>query len=325
MIVAILTVVIFGGVLSAGGETFIIEPAPTDFEELSADDELPGGFDVAASTGNAVAINGSGSYVDEPSSAAVFDNSSWTVALVAQPATDGFNEQSHYSLYAKDNGTVHLLYEDGYWTARYEDNGQTAYVEGQANLTETSIAAEYDNSVDELRLYVDGSQVDSDTPDNTVVSRGAAVSWNGNIDEVRVWSAAIGAETVEKYADDPIQPLATSDAEARLMFNQGNEGTVYYVDGTAEFVNDVELTDGVTPPDLEEGVSYEVQVNPVEVRIIEGGYLDDAPVAIASWDDNSIAATDPITGSVVFAVFALFIIGSFVVALSELKAKFVGI
>lgn len=325
ILVGILTVVVFSGFLTAGPAFAFLEPAPEEFEEVGAGNELPDNWDVVASTGTAVELDGQSAYVDDPTDEDVFEDD-WSVAMTVEPDEE-INDQATHVLYAQNNETVLLLHEAGEWTARYETGGQSAYVDSDADLDgESSIVATWAEADNELALHVDGVEVDTASPTDATESRSTAVSWYGWIDEVRVWDTAVDSAVVIDYDDDAVQPIP-EDAAARMMFNTEQEevvyyadGDTYYSDGDAEFVGDVEFVDGVEPPNVEEGVDYEIETEPVQIRVLDGGYLEDAPVVVATWDDGgALAQLSAVTASVLTGVFALFIIGSFVVAYDRIR------
>jgi hypothetical protein len=279
-LIAVVLSSVFGLALDLTGGSAVLEPAPETATEVGGIDQPGNSLQVRATTGNALYLGGGGAYVDDPTNESVFESGSWTVAMIAEPSRDGaFGEEDTLTLYAAGNETVHLLYEQGNWTARYEaPSGQTAYVQAPASLDgRTTVGATYNASADELSLYVDGTLADSDAPDATTVPRNAAYSWIGSIDEVRVWNSTRSASQHAAYHDDPVQPLP-ANASARLMFNDGQPARAYYASGDATIYGETGLVDGVAGPDLVGGDDYETTTEPFTFRIVGGGYLDGAPV-----------------------------------------------
>lgn len=257
----------------------VLEPAPEVDTEVDDINQPGDSLEVRATTANALYLDGGGAYVDDPTNESVFTDGSWTIGMVAEPSReDRIDDDDTVSLYAADNETVHVLYEEGNWTARYESDGATAFVEAPADLDgRTAVAATYNTSAGALELYRDGERVDSAALTAETVPRDPAYSWIGSVDEVRTWNATLGPDRHAAYADDPVQPLP-ANASARLMFNDNDPTTVYYADGDAERVGETDLVGGVDGPDLVRGEDYETGAEPFTFRAVGGGHLDGAPV-----------------------------------------------
>ena len=303
----------------------VLEPAPESATEVDDIDQPGRSLSVRATTGNAVYLDGGGAYVDDPANESVFTDGSWTVAMVAEPSSEGgISEDDTVSLYAAGNETVHLLYEEGNWTARYESGSATAFVEAPADLDgRTAVAATYNTSSGELELYIDGSRVDSAPLTAEIVPRDPAYSWIGSIDEVRIWNATLGASRQGAYASDPVQPLP-ENASARLMFNDGRATTVYYADGEATLVGETALVDGVVGPDLTAGDDYATTSEPFTFRVVGGGYLDGAPVVFLGGGGGAFGGLIEQLISVGTSALGLLIVGLLVAAAVWVTDQFGG-
>jgi len=312
---------------TTGGGTAVIEPAPDSPTKVSGlGVEEPA---VAATTGNALYLNGSGSYVDDPTNESVFADGSWTVAMVAEPSREGrITPNTTATLYAADNESVHVLVEEGNWTARYDHAGGSAYVEAPADLDgRTPVAASYNTSVGELELYVDGQLADSAPLTATTAPRDPAYSWIGSLDEVRVWDAALPTTAHSAYAADPVEPQPTN-ATARLMFNDDLATTVYYADGDATLVGDTGLVDGVDGPDLVAGSDYVVDADAETIQTTDSSRVRGAPVLfVGAGGALGGVANDVVAGTAsafeLIPVLLLVIIASVViVTVSRLRTEF---
>ena len=317
-LIAVVLSAVFGMVFAFAGGGAILEPAPQQFVEVDSGDELPAGFSVDASTGNSLGLYGD-AYADIPNNIA--ENGSWTFAATAEPMG---NPDATYVLYGEQNETLLILKEAGQWTARYEVNGDTAFVSAPATEDRQTVGVTWADTAGELRLYVDGEMRDTASPTATSAPRSVAINWDGTIDEVRGWSAALGNATHSDYHADAVQPIQTSDATLRLMFNDGQQQTAYYVDGDAEIVGGSSVNDGVEPPALVEGEDYEVRTSPVEVRATDTGYVSDAPVILVSWPASTFANLAENLAATGASALGLLVIGLFVLAARAVLDEFGG-
>jgi hypothetical protein len=314
---------VFGLAIGLTGGSAVLEPAPETATEVDDIDQPGDSLSVRATTGNALYLDGGGAYVDDPTNESVFTDGGWAVALVAEPSREGrLTESDTASLYAAGNETVHLLYEEGNWTARYASGGATAYVEAPASLDgRTAVAATYNTTSGELELYRDGTRVDSAPLTAETVPRDPAYSWIGSIDEARTWNATLGPDRQAAYASDPVQPLP-ANASARLMFNDGRVTTVYYADGDATLVGETRLVDGVPGPDLVRGEDYETGAEPFTFRVIGGGYLDGAPVVFLGGGGGVFGGLIDQLMSVGTSALGLLVVGLLVAAAAWVQDQF---
>lgn len=285
LLIAFILATIAGPIVGEAGEEHEFEPTTEENIYLSDDSEVPEGFEVVATQEYAVQIDGDG-YVagDEPDGWA---DGNWSACLVANANADEINEQATYNLLSYDNATILLEYHSGEWRAIHYVGDESATVTADAtDTTETPICTAWDGVDESLSIYVDGTLEDSSPADADDPDRQVANDWIGWIDEVRLVNATIGESTASTYAEDPVDPLEV-DHDARLMFNEGegDETTAYYQGATWAVVN-AEWVDGVEGPELLEGTDYAVETNPLELQLLESGYLDGAPVGFASWDGN---------------------------------------
>lgn len=302
VVVALSTV--FGLVpeLFADQQTFEDEAGFESGTLTEGDDEVAG-LEVSVSTETGVQMGANESYVDDPTPNATFTNGSWAVAITAAPA-DGFNENATYTVYGAANETVLILYEDGNWTARYAEGGQTAFVTGNVTSDDDGgffglfeddeqfgepLVVEWDAAAGELTLYVDGSEADTAALTSGIVARDAAISWHGTLDELQIINATVGASAASEYAAAPSTPLAPGEAAARMQFDDGRATTVYYADGSATFVGDTAIGSGVADPAFVEGDDYALSTDPVTLTATDDGELADAPIVYVSWSGGPFA------------------------------------
>ena len=324
LLVAVILSAVFGFVPGILSDDTRFEPAPEEYE-LVVDDDRPADLTVSLSDEREAVFDANESYIEDPTADAVWQDD-WAVALtVREPLDDEINRDATYTLYAADNETVHILYEAGNWTARYNDGDQSAVA--QASVTQdpiehTPIVATWDETAGELALYVDGDERDTAALTDETVARDAAISWYGGIDEVRTYNATLDGAAASAYAAEPVQPIQPGDAEARLMFNDGEETVVYYSGGEAAIVGDITFGDGVGQPPIEEGTDYELTSSPTEFRAVEGGFVDGAPVVFLSWADGPFAGVVYSVQSVGVSAFGLLIVSLLVLAATTLLREF---
>lgn len=297
------------------------EPDTAEFEEIDSG-ERPDNFDVLATTGYAVHLNGD-AYVDSPAPELSGD---WTVCTVVA-LDDDANQDATYDIVAIDNETITLRYEAGNWTARHIDDQQTQTSASAAASDPTSltpICGVWDDTASELTLWAGGAAQDT-SAEGESEPRNVAVELVGTVDETRMWDSEVADADLEAYASDPIQHLDHTNPDARLMFDEGEGDTarVFYLGGDAQLVGAGWTEDGVDDPGLAEDTDYEVEESPLRVRALSGGYLDGAPIAYAVWGDPG-----PFAG-VVHTVFnigstalVLLVVGILAIAALAIREQF---
>lgn len=307
-VVAVVGLAVLGPVVGIaqddiGTNSSVIEPAPNSFTFVADGEQSPDSLSVTPSTGTALAVSGAtDGFVDIPPPNATTRQDGWALAATVEPLTVDTNNT--HVIYAEANATILVQYEAGNYSARYETaSGDTAYVTGVASGGRQAVSVEYRNATSQLRLYINGSVVDTATPTAAVEPRQPAYEWDGTIDEFRRWQTPVGDTTHSAYATDPVQVLNTSNATHRVMFNDNDPSEVYYANGNATLLGDTQLVTGVQPPQLTRGTDYEIQTDPIEIRALSGGYLNGAPVVFV--EQRGLSQTlASITGGI-SAAFAL--------------------
>ena len=324
LVVAVLAAV-YGIAPGIIGDKTVFEPAERGFDNGTVvdDTEAPLGLSVSLSTQTAVQLDGGG-YVADPTDDSTFASGDWTVAAVVEPA-DQFNDAATYTIYAANNESVFVAFENGSYSARYDDGSTTAYVDGAADTsTRTAIVVAYNADTSTLTLYLDGTQVDSATTTINTVAKDVPVRWRGSIDEVRVYEAALSGSQAAKYAADPVAPIAPSSAAARLPFNDNRLQTVYYATGDAAFVGSVSTTSGVSGDGLDRGTDYALSTDPVRITATDGGDLDNAPIVFVSWQDGAFGGLLASVFAVGSSALGLLVVAVLVLAANAVWREFSG-
>lgn len=259
------------------GADEVFEPAPDEQTYVTGGSEVNDAFDVTPGTATAAGLYADG-YVDIPPPDAATRADGWAVLVTAEPET--IDRDNSYTVYAEANAAIYVSYEAGNYSAWYESaSGGHGYVTAPAPAGQTAIGVQYNTTVGELELYLNGAKVDSSVLTATAEPRRPAYEWDGTLDEFRRYEYAIGAAGHAAYAADPVQVIDPANATHRAMFNSDDPNEVYYANGDATLTGETEVVDGVQPPELRRGTDYEIATDPIRIRATSGGYLDGAPVA----------------------------------------------
>lgn len=267
------------------GADQVFEPAPDALTFVTDGTSVSDAFDVTPGTGTAVGLSADG-YVDIPPPDAATRADGWAIVVTAEPQT--IDSDNSYTVYAEDNATIYVAYEAGNYSAWYESNGSHGYVTAPASGGQESIGVQYNSSVGELELYLDGAKVDSSVLSASAEPRQPAYEWDGTLDEFRRYERSIGAAGHAAYAADPVQVIDPANATHRAMFNSDDADEVYFANGSASLIGDTEIVDGVQPPELDRGSDFELATDPIRIRATSGGYLDRAPVVFVFADGGTV-------------------------------------
>jgi len=267
------------------GADQVFEPAPDALTFVTDGTSVSDAFDVTPGTGTAVGLFADG-YVDIPPPDAATRADGWAIVVTAEPQT--IDSDNSYTVYAEDNATIYVAYEAGNYSAWYESNGSHGYVTAPASGGQESIGVQYNSSVGELELYLDGAKVDSSVLSASAEPRQPAYEWDGTLDEFRRYERSIGAAGHAAYAADPVQVIDPANGTHRAMFNSDHSDEVYFANGSASLIGDTEIVDGVQPPELDRGSDFELATDPIRIRATSGGYLDRAPVVFVFADGGTV-------------------------------------
>jgi len=276
VIVAVLLLPLFAGFSFGGTATFDPYQGTQEVSDKLVGE--PQQLDVEATTGKALRFDGD-DHVDIQSQN--FSQGSWTVVSAVRLHPDT-NRNDTYDVYAWGNGSLLLQYDAGQWSVYYENaTGADAKATIDAPSPSdglTTVGARYNETENELVVVHDGTVSDPVALDNDTTSRNLSRPWNGTIDEVRGFDAAVNNSTLDTYADDPIAPLPNTNRSSRYMFDEGEGGTTkaYFIGGDVD-IDGATWTDGVPKPGLSEGTDYEIKTSPLRLVIPAGSYLIGAP------------------------------------------------
>jgi hypothetical protein len=309
---------------AVGGE--IAEKPSTSSWIDTGVNERPDNLDVSATREQAVQLDGEG-YVEAPEPPL---NDSWTTCSVGA-LTEGVNQRAHYTLLAIDNETVTLRFADGNWTARYiPDNGsETAASAAASSPTDlTAVCGRYDNTTNTLDLVVDGTVAASSADGQVDQTRQPSVAWNGTVDETRVWGRALSDSDLAAYGDDPVTALPGTDRQLRVMFDEdlGGETRAHSANGRAGLIGTATIgSPGVPRPGISEGADWEARNDgSFQIRAVEGGYLDSAPIVFVAWPGGPFGSIVSTLFNVGPAALSLLVVAVLVMAANILLREFEG-
>lgn len=290
LVYAIIGIVVIGVLLQVGaslgsGDASIQYPSD-DWNFLAQMDDVPSDVNVEATTETAVYLDGESS-IDSASPVGL-DTGNWTACATTE--LDG-NVQGTYNLLAYNSSSILIQYDRGNWTAYYDNGTADATVSLPATSDRTTVCSRYDG---ELQLIVNDDYSSQQPLTTQTTTLNTSWRWEGMIDEVRLFNASESNEAISGYMNDPVAPLPDTNRTARFMFDEGSGSTtyIYFVDEEVSIGSTTTWTDGIPNPAdawfgfveaIEEDEDYELRADPFEIRILNGGYLEGAPVVHIEW------------------------------------------
>jgi len=251
---------------------------------------------VYKTTGYAVELTGApDSYVQSERDVEFAADDNWTVSVWA-----GVDEGSATAeMTAVDiDGRVLVTYDGGagQWSAWYYDDGSTnSYVANVStsghevgNLTNVQVR----HNGTHLSIYRNGTlgETVATTGDSIQSAPVNATNWDGRLEELRTFDHALNSSERATLVDSPAQQLPGADPTARAMFDQPDRATqLLLYSGTQLETSNVTYGDGVPAQQMDGdgnlvGVDYQWESDGPQIAPADGGELDGAPVAYASYD-----------------------------------------
>lgn len=291
------------------------------------------GYDetVRDSRGYAVNMTGAGdSYVKSSSPIDIASDDTWTVSLWAH-VDDGSETETMTALSVNGRVVINYNGSDGNWTAWYYDESSTSSWQvnvsapGQpANLTNVQV---WSNGT-HLTIYQNGTQgeMKTITGDNIESAPITTSNWDGRLDEVRTFDDPLNSTERSEIYNSPVAPQNNTNRTSRIMFDQPEKSTqlIFFSDSELEQSN-VTFSEGL-PGHVMDGANvinditgttdYQWETNGPQIKPIDGGELDGAPVAyvdysyegalsgvVQSWSSAvTLAAMIPLIGVVLVIV-----------------------
>ena len=324
-LIAVVAAAVFSPLAAMATAEDGIEFPEGDIEIEGVDDDAD--VEVLATTGEGLYIDGDG-HVDAPAGGQVTDGH-WSVTATGWLDYDA-NQNATYTVTGAESAEVLVQYHQGQWSAiYYDDSGDSAQalVDATDPNELTTLVVTWDDTAEELTLSVDDDRTDTATLTADTPDRSVANDWHGILDEVRYIDRALSGSETSTYHDDPINPLASADHNLRLMFDEGEGDTTraFYAGDSvdAQLVN-ADWKPGVDDPGLVEGTDFTISTDPLTVSIVEGGYLDGAPIVYISTGASGFASLMFSVMQTGASALGLLVVGILVFAASAVLREFGG-
>lgn len=283
---------------SDGAKEQVSKPALLDGTTVTEIDDNTGtDEEVYNSLGNAVELSGANdSYYQSTSDINAINDSTWTVSTWATVDADAAND----TMTTVSLGGDLVVYYNGStdsWAAWfYDDGARNSY---HVNVSASSPTDGLNNIIverdgDNLTIYRNTTAGSSaDLSNTSTASSPHTTNWHGRIDEVRTDDVALNASQRNQIYQNPVAPLTGTDKTARIMFDEPeqNKQLLFFSGGDIQLYN-ATIVDG-HPGELMDGESfanslagatdYEWGTDGPQIRAVEGGQLDGAPVAYAEY------------------------------------------
>lgn len=300
IVIAFLTLSIASVAVSVTGDSGTVQTAAlldgTDWTRL--DDTVGTNQDVYDSRGYAVQLAGTNdSYIDAPQPVDV-TNTTWTASVWASRDVD--SDMAALSL----DGRLIISYNatQSEWRAWYYDEGSTNSY--RTSVPATSGQGQLENVVvvrdgDTLSLYANATNSNSTsiTGESSVPAPTDSGGWDGRLEEIRLSHDGWNSTIRQAHYDSPIDPLPTDHA-GRTMLDEPYRDSqrFFYASGDVQTQN-VQFVNGLPGQELD-GSSvlaaqsdYEWRQEGPQIRAIDGGELDGAPVAYVDYDSKGLVGT----------------------------------
>lgn len=235
------------------------------------------------------------SFVESDQDIQLSDGGNWTVSVWGSLNTSAAPNELRTLL--NIDGQLMLVHNGSSdeWVAYYYD-------EGSRDGTNVSVAApnqpgsltniQVVRRGDEVTIYRnttagETASVSSSSPFAAPV---AATDWHGRLEELRIYDDALSSSVRNDLYTDPNGPTTGHNQTARIMFDEPSRDSqrIFYSPATLQQSN-VTFRDGVPGQELDEGSmsllgsDYEWSTDGPQLKPLEGGRLDGAPVAYVDY------------------------------------------
>lgn len=263
------------GLIATGGDTVLTKVGTNQFELSEADGES---VSVSATTGQGAVFDGD-------------DSISWTAPV---NRTDGYalcanvvlsesaNLNATYSVLGYENATATVTYSNYSWIGIIHDGNQSVKASLPATSPRdwTAVCLNY-NADQELQLSRGTTTSSWISASNETEQRPWALPLRGSLDEIRAFNSTVNESQLNRYVTYPVASLPSSDRAARIMFDR-TPVSVYYGVGTVSSDGAV-IGNGRSGLSLSQGEDYRLTYNPLQLQVLSGGLIEDAPIIWVSW------------------------------------------
>lgn len=284
-----------------------LETAGTgNFVAVSTDGLSGDNQTVYNSRGNAVYLKGTNdSYVQSDNSFTLASDDTWTVSTQARVANAAKNT---YMTAVSANGRVMIQYDgsNDRWSVYYFDDGSAdsyrANVSAPNQPGNFSLVTATHNGthLTVWRNTTKGDVVNTST-DGDIASVGvSSQNWVGTIEETRTFDDSWNASLQSQLNTSPIDPIV-ANRTARLMYDRGSGSTVllFWAPTDATLSNGT-WVDGLPGETMDRKSGsfdpvgkndYRWKNDGPEILVVEGGRLEDAPVAWVDYTKKELSTT----------------------------------
>lgn len=267
---------------SLSGSQVQIHPIDNTETQLASGD-IPHWVGVTATTGRGIEYTSDGGHTSF--SAPLNTSESYTATTVVELSSDA-DLNATYTLLGYNSQEFALYYDNGTYLAYVDHDNQTATASlpAPSPRSQTLVGFHYNATSDSLQVLRETTR--SPTVALSNQSDSTPVSWtlDGTQDELRLVQANLTDSQLARLSSTPAASLPGTDRIARIMWDHADEPPEAYFTGSTASVTGGEYTSGVPDPGLTRGQDYELFSNPFVVRVLDGGLIEEAPVAYVSWN-----------------------------------------
>lgn len=275
---------------------------------VSLNDGIGENQTVYKTTGYALNLTGADdSYFESTKSVDLAADDNWTVSVwgnVDQGA--GTKNMTAVSV----NGRVIVRYNGtaGNWTAWYYDGGSRNSYQVNVSTSGTEVGNFTNVQVvangTHLAIYRGGTagETTSITSSSSVDAPVGSGNWDGRLEEVRTFDAALDATTRSELVNSPVDQQPDQSPTARIMFDQpGRNQQLLLYTGARVTTSNATFSAGFDEQIMQEQsltndiaftTDYKWHKTGPEIAPTSGGELDGAPVAYATYDFGTDGVAD---------------------------------
>lgn len=268
--------------LGLAGSHVQIHPVESNPATVTGND-IPDGVTVAATTGQTAAYNGHGSHTTFDAS--LNTSRTWTATVAVKLAPDA-STAATYTLLGYQHDEFSLHYSNGSYLGHVAIDNQSATttIPAPNPRTWTVVGIHYNADNDTANLVRATTRSTPVALTNASASRPVSQALNGRLDELRLFHDRLTDSQLSRYSATPAASLPQANRVARIMWDVDTTGTprVWFTGTTASVIGGT-LGNGIPQPGLVQGQDYQLLSDPFRVQTLDGGLIDEAPVAFVSW------------------------------------------
>lgn len=279
-------VLVLGPIFSMGiglsGSSVQIAPVDNPNPVLESGD-IPSWVGVEASTGITARYTEDGGHT---SFSAPLNTSDTYTATVVVELNESADTNATYTLLGYNNGEFALHYDDGQYLAHVEADNKsaTATLPAPNPRQPAVVGLHYNATSAELQVIRETTRSAPAQLSNATATEPVSFTLDGSLDELRLVQGNLSSSQLSRVSSTPAASLPGADRVARIMWDEDSSSVPVYFTGSSATVTGATYTDGVQDPGLAQGSDYDLSGNPFTVHVLDGGLIEDAPVAYVSWN-----------------------------------------